>query len=134
MKRQPGRIQPAWSREAEPELFSAVKLFNPLTEIKRCATCGSPDACFGVGYPDATRWLCRRHIGGLMPEVTEAFDRNRLREVRARAVKAARLWLDLHTAAGNGDADGCRGIWKHIRDVSVETSDFLKALGSETQK
>lgn len=66
-----------------------------------------------------------------MPEVTEAFDRNRLREVRARAVKGARLWLDLYVAAGNADIEGCRGIWKHIRDASVETSDFLKALGTE---
>lgn len=61
----------------------------------------------------------------------EAFDRNRLLEVRRRSVKGARLWLDLMVAADNNDADGCRGIWKAIRDTSVEVSDFLKALGSE---
>lgn len=64
----------------------------------------------------------------------EAFDRNRLREVARRSNKGARLWLDLQQAAINEDAEGCKGIWKHIRDCSVEVSDLLKALGAEAVK
>jgi hypothetical protein len=63
-----------------------------------------------------------------MPEVVENSDRQKLNEVRRRTVKAARLWLDLYQACANGDADGARGIWKHIRDVSVEASDILKSV------
>jgi hypothetical protein len=66
-----------------------------------------------------------------MPEVQENSDRVKLNEVRRRTVKAAKLWLDLYTACANGDAEGARGIWKHIRDVSVEASDILKSVGAE---
>jgi hypothetical protein len=64
-----------------------------------------------------------------MPEVMQNDDRNKLNEVRRKSVKGARLWLDLYQACANGDADGARGIWKHIRDVSVEASDILKSVG-----
>lgn len=63
----------------------------------------------------------------------EEIDRNRLKEVRIRCVRAARYWLDLHVAAGNSDVEGCKGIYKHIRDATVETSDLLKALGVEKE-
>lgn len=63
----------------------------------------------------------------------EEIDRNRLKEIRIRCVRAARLWLDMHVAAGNIDAEGCKGIYKHIRDATVETSDLLKALGAEKE-
>lgn len=66
-----------------------------------------------------------------MPEIAENLDRNRLKEVRVHAIKAARFWLDMHAAAGNVDPDGCRGIYKHIRDETVAVSDLLKALGAE---
>lgn len=65
-----------------------------------------------------------------MPEVEANSDRLKLNEVRRRTVKAAKLWLDLYTACANGDADGARGIWLHIRDVSVEASDILKSVGA----
>ena len=65
-----------------------------------------------------------------MPEVQNDIDRNRLNEVRRRTVRAAKLWLDLHTACSNGDVQGARDIWKHIRDVSVEASDMLKSIGN----
>jgi len=63
-----------------------------------------------------------------MPEVQENADRVKLNEVRRMSVKGARLWLDLYQACSNGDAEGARGIWKHIRDVSVEASDILKSV------
>ena len=66
-----------------------------------------------------------------MPEVQENSDRVKLNEVRRRTVAVARLWLDLYVACSNGDADGARGIWKHIRDKSVEASDILKSVGAE---
>ena len=34
----------------------------------------------------------------------------------------------------NNDPDKCRALWKRIRDVSIEVSDILKALGAEMAK
>ena len=66
-----------------------------------------------------------------MPEVQENANRNRLKEVRKRTISAARLWLDMYVAASNGDIDGCKGIYKHIREATVEAADLLKAMEGE---
>lgn len=66
-----------------------------------------------------------------MPEVIENIDRQRFNEVRKTTVRAAKLWLDLYGACASGDGEGARQIWKQIRDVSVEVSDTLKAIGAE---
>lgn len=95
-----------------------------------CVICGSAHAPFGVGYPQA-QWFCRKHIGAHMPEVPENLDKQRLEQVRRKCPLGAKLWLDLMIAADNKDAEGCRQIWKRIRDVSIEASDILKALGAE---
>lgn len=97
-----------------------------------CSVCDSPYAPFGVGFPDATQWFCRKHVGEVMPEVMENDTRTKLNEVRRRTVRAAKLWLDLYTACANGDAEGAKSIWPRIRDVSVEASDILKSV--ETPK
>lgn len=93
--------------------------------------CGESHAPFGVGYPDNQRWFCRKHAGEVMPEIPENLDKQRLLEIRRKCVKGARLWLDLLVCADNGDQAGCRQIWADIRNVSVEVSDKLKALGAE---
>lgn len=63
-----------------------------------------------------------------MPEVQNDITRQKLSEVRRRTVRAAKLWLDLHQACSNGDVEAARGLWKSIRDVSVEASDMLKSI------
>lgn len=66
-----------------------------------------------------------------MPEIAENLDKQRLDKLRRKCPLGATLWLDLMIAADNGDAEGCRQLWKRIRDVSIEASDILKALGTE---
>jgi hypothetical protein len=102
--------------------------FKPVEHA--CCVCEKPYAPFGVGYPENTKWFCREHVGEVMPEVQDNDARAKLNEVRRKSVKGARLWLDLYVACSNGDVDGARGIWKHIRDVSVEASDILKGIGT----
>jgi hypothetical protein len=108
------------------------------TQIKlvehACSVCGNPCAPFAIGFPETPQWFCSKHVGEVMPEVQENSDRVKLNEVRRRTVAVARLWLDLYVACSNGDADGARGIWKHIRDKSVEASDILKSVGTGEQK
>jgi hypothetical protein len=112
-------------------LFASPALAEIPSSFKtpRCCVCAAPFAPFGIDYPETPKWYCRKHVGEVMPEVQENADRVKLNEVRRRSVKGARLWLDLYVACSNGDADGARGIWKHIRDVSVEASDILKSVG-----
>lgn len=66
-----------------------------------------------------------------MPEVIENDVKNKLDQVRRKCPLGAKLWLDLMIAADNKDAEGCRQIWKRIRDVSIEASDILKAIPAE---
>jgi hypothetical protein len=107
---------------------SALAEIPSAFKTPRCCVCAAPVAPFGIGYPEDPKWFCRKHVGEVMPEVQENSNRVKMNEVRRRSVKVAKLWLDLYTAAANGDVDGCRGIWKHIRDGSVEVSDFLKQI------
>jgi hypothetical protein len=118
-------------RFASPALAEIPSAFK----TPGCCVCGTALAPFGVGYPENPKWYCRKHAGEVMPEVMENDARAKLNEVRRRSVKGARLWLDLYVACSNGDVEGARGIWKHIRDVSVEASDILKGIatgGGET--
>jgi hypothetical protein len=100
-------------------------------ETPTCCVCDSPYAPFGMGFPDATQWFCRKHViaGGHMPEVQNDIERAKMNEARRRTVRAAKLWLDLYTACANGEPEVAKSIWPHIRDVSVEVSDILKTLG-----
>lgn len=69
-----------------------------------------------------------------MPEVAQNFDRERLKKIRPLTVKAAVRWLDMNVAVSNGDIDGAKGIYKHIRDITVEVQELLKAMGSEASQ
>lgn len=61
----------------------------------------------------------------------EDIDKQKMKEVMRRCVKGAQNWLYLYEAAGRGQAAECRRLWEQIRILSVETSDFLKALSPE---
>ena len=69
-----------------------------------------------------------------MPEVLQELDKNRLVEVRRRCIRGATLWLNLMQAADGGHVRQCRELWKNIRDVSIEVSDILKAIGAEKER
>jgi hypothetical protein len=102
-------------------------------KTRPCSVCGKAQASFAIDYPQNPKWFCFQHAGEVMPELMENADRVKLNEVRRLAVRGAQRWLDLYQACANGDVEGAKGIWKHIRDVSVEASDKLKAIkgGSE---
>lgn len=67
-----------------------------------------------------------------MPELHEALDANRFRELQTRSILAANLWLSLNLAAQRADADECKRLWEKIRTISVDASDLIKALGAST--
>lgn len=59
-------------------------------------------------------------------------DRERLKKIRPLTIKAARLWLDMNTAMSNGDVDGSKGIYRYIRETTVEVQEILKLMGTES--
>lgn len=66
-----------------------------------------------------------------MPNVADALDVNRFRELRTRSILGANLWLSLNLAAERGDAEEIKRLWEKIRTLSVDASDLIKALGTE---
>lgn len=125
---QNGGVRPAQLEAPREKLLSTPDNFK--TFDHRCCVCGG-DGPFGVDYPRNPKWFCRQHVGEVMPEIPQNMERNRLKEVRRKSIRATQLWLDMLIAADNSDAEGCRQLWKQIRDVSIETSDILKAMPKE---
>ena len=66
-----------------------------------------------------------------MPELSDALDHNRCRELMVKSALAANLWLSLNLAAQRDASDEVKALYSQIRALTVEASDLIKALGTE---
>ena len=94
----------------------ALKLRNPQDNFKtydqRCATCGAPDSPFGVGFPDNTKWYCRKHAEGRMTldgEIQLRYVKTDTGIVDPSGQGVAGHVLSGYPERRSGDAGGLRG-------------------------
>ena len=66
-----------------------------------------------------------------MPDITEALDHNRFREIQVRSVLVANLWLALNLAAQRADASDVRQKLEQIIELTRATNALVKTLGSK---
>lgn len=98
-----------------------------------CSVCEQPFAPFGVDYPDATKWFCRKHIGGYMPEVQVSLDRQRWDAIRHDAMLIANLWLSVAIAAERGDRPSAFTACENIRKLNTKIFPLVKEVGTEAR-
>ena len=66
-----------------------------------------------------------------MPDIVQALDANRFREIGHDGLLGANLWLSLCLAAERGDKAAVRHACEQIRTLTRTTFSLVNGLGSE---
>jgi hypothetical protein len=74
----------------------------------------------------------QRSGGKKMPNVADALDVNRFREIAHESILACNLWLSLNLACERGDRPAAFHAAEQIRTLTTTTLRLVKALGTES--